>query len=254
MNPWPRLLLMDSTKGHWQTKRTDILDLGGGTFNVSLLTIKEGIFKLKAATGNAHLTGEDFDNRLVSHFVQEFKRKNKKDLSTNARALRRLRTACGRADKRCCDVGICRDHLGRGKRYAVIFALSPCCRSWNGEDLGANKGTRFTLLVRRSGVRCEFVGAVRSLPLIPELTNFKLIQGTTMVFSNTQSRFLLILRFHRVWKVTTAVDKREYSVPPSFFSPILYFSSLLLWLRRERPTHNDGEKNCFGYCLRWIIF
>ncbi|KAA8647505.1 hypothetical protein EYZ11_012435 [Aspergillus tanneri] len=76
-----------------------IFDLGGGTFDVSLLTIEEGIFEVKATAGDTHLGGEDFDNRLVNHFVNEFKRKHKKDLTTNARALRRLRTACERAKR-----------------------------------------------------------------------------------------------------------------------------------------------------------
>ncbi|KGN61214.1 heat shock 70 kDa protein [Cucumis sativus] len=76
-----------------------IFDLGGGTFDVSLLTIEEGIFEVKATAGDTHLGGEDFDNRLVNHFVTEFKRKNKKDISGNARALRRLRTACERAKR-----------------------------------------------------------------------------------------------------------------------------------------------------------
>ncbi|KAK5998026.1 HSP70 [Cladobotryum mycophilum] len=76
-----------------------IFDLGGGTFDVSLLTIEEGIFEVKSTAGDTHLGGEDFDNRLVNHFVNEFKRKHKKDLSTNARALRRLRTACERAKR-----------------------------------------------------------------------------------------------------------------------------------------------------------
>ncbi|KAF8311577.1 heat shock cognate 70 [Clavulina sp. PMI_390] len=76
-----------------------IFDLGGGTFDVSLLTIEEGIFEVKATAGDTHLGGEDFDNRLVNHFVQEFKRKHKKDLSTNPRALRRLRTSCERAKR-----------------------------------------------------------------------------------------------------------------------------------------------------------
>ncbi|CAI0473904.1 unnamed protein product [Linum tenue] len=78
-------------------KNVLIFDLGGGTFDVSLLTIEEGIFEVKATAGDTHLGGEDFDNRLVNHFVAEFKRKNKKDISSNARALRRLRTACERA-------------------------------------------------------------------------------------------------------------------------------------------------------------
>jgi len=74
-----------------------IFDLGGGTFDVSLLTIEEGVFEVKATAGDTHLGGEDFDNRLVNHFVQEFQRKHKKDISSNARSLRRLRTACERA-------------------------------------------------------------------------------------------------------------------------------------------------------------
>ncbi|XP_061354354.1 heat shock 70 kDa protein-like isoform X2 [Gastrolobium bilobum] len=80
-------------------KNVLIFDLGGGTFDVSLLTIEEGIFEVKATAGDTHLGGEDFDNRLVNHFVAEFKRKQKKDISTSARALRRLRTACERAKR-----------------------------------------------------------------------------------------------------------------------------------------------------------
>ena len=80
-------------------KNVLIFDLGGGTFDVSLLTIEEGIFEVKATAGDTHLGGEDFDNRMVDHFVQEFKRKNKKDITGNPRALRRLRTACERAKR-----------------------------------------------------------------------------------------------------------------------------------------------------------
>merc|ERR1711963_683158 len=80
-------------------KNVLIFDLGGGTFDVSLLTIEDGIFEVKSTAGDTHLGGEDFDNRMVNFFVQEFKRKHKKDLSTNKRALRRLRTACERAKR-----------------------------------------------------------------------------------------------------------------------------------------------------------
>ncbi|CAL4938771.1 unnamed protein product [Urochloa decumbens] len=80
-------------------KNVLIFDLGGGTFDVSILTIEEGIFEVKATAGDTHLGGEDFDNRLVNHFVQEFKRKHKKDITGNPRALRRLRTACERAKR-----------------------------------------------------------------------------------------------------------------------------------------------------------
>ncbi|KAJ6853123.1 heat shock cognate 70 kDa protein 2-like [Iris pallida] len=80
-------------------KNVLVFDLGGSTFDVSLLTIEEGIFKVKATAGDTHLGGEDFDNRMVNHFVQEFKRKNKKDITGNPRALRRLRTSCERAKR-----------------------------------------------------------------------------------------------------------------------------------------------------------
>jgi len=70
-----------------------IYDLGGGTFDVTLLTIEGGVFEVKATAGDTRLGGEDFDTRLVQHFVQDFKRKHKKDLSENKRSLRRLRTA-----------------------------------------------------------------------------------------------------------------------------------------------------------------
>ncbi|QHO08409.1 Heat shock cognate 70 kDa protein [Arachis hypogaea] len=76
-----------------------IFDLGGGTFDASLLTIKDKVFEVKATAGNTHLGGEDFDNRMVNHFVEEFKRKNKVDISGNPRALRRLRSACERAKR-----------------------------------------------------------------------------------------------------------------------------------------------------------
>ena len=80
-------------------KNVLIFDLGGGTFDVSLLTIRKGNFEVKATAGDTHLGGEDFDNRMVNFFVKEFKRKNKKDISGNPKALSRLRTACERAKK-----------------------------------------------------------------------------------------------------------------------------------------------------------
>lgn len=80
-------------------KNVLIFDLGGGTFDVSLLTIDSGVFEVKSTGGNTHLGGEDFDNRLVNHFMEEFKRKFKKDITGNNRAIRRLRTACERAKR-----------------------------------------------------------------------------------------------------------------------------------------------------------
>ena len=76
-----------------------IYDAGGGTFDVSILSIEEGVFEVKATGGDTHLGGEDFDNRMVDYFVKEFKLKYKKDLTQFPRALRRLRSACERAKR-----------------------------------------------------------------------------------------------------------------------------------------------------------
>ena len=70
-----------------------------GTFDVSLLNIEDGVFEVKATAGDTHLGGEDFDTRMVDYFSEEFKRKNKHDLHSNKRALRRLRTACEKAKR-----------------------------------------------------------------------------------------------------------------------------------------------------------
>lgn len=81
-------------------KNVLIYDLGGGTFDVSILTIDEGsVFEVQSTAGDTHLGGEDFDNRMVDHFVKEFKRKHQRDITKNNRALRRLRTACERAKR-----------------------------------------------------------------------------------------------------------------------------------------------------------
>ncbi|CAI9103597.1 OLC1v1002112C1 [Oldenlandia corymbosa var. corymbosa] len=76
-----------------------IFDLGGGTFDVSVLTIKSGNIEVKATGGDTHLGGEDFDNRMVNQFINEFQRKHNKDISGNPKSLRRLRTACERAKR-----------------------------------------------------------------------------------------------------------------------------------------------------------
>merc|ERR1711876_73173 len=90
---------LDKKKGSTAESNVLIFDLGGGTFDVSILTIEDGIFEVKSTAGDTHLGGEDFDNRMVDHFVNEFKRKHKKDMSQNKRAIRRLRTACERAKR-----------------------------------------------------------------------------------------------------------------------------------------------------------
>ncbi|CAI5448659.1 unnamed protein product [Caenorhabditis angaria] len=81
-------------------KNVLIFDLGGGTFDVSILTIADGsIFEVKSTAGDTHLGGEDFDQRILQHFMSEFKRKHGKDIQSNPRAIRRLRTACERAKR-----------------------------------------------------------------------------------------------------------------------------------------------------------
>merc|ERR1712061_179758 len=90
---------LDKKKGNTQEKNVLIFDLGGGTFDVSILTIEDGIFEVKSTAFDTHLGGEDFDNRLVEHFIKEFQRKHKKDIGQNKRAIRRLRTACERAKR-----------------------------------------------------------------------------------------------------------------------------------------------------------
>ena len=80
-------------------KNVLIYDLGGGTFDVSILTIDDGIFEVLATGGDTHLGGEDFDNYLVDYCKGEFKRKNKIDISDNKRGMRKLKTACERAKR-----------------------------------------------------------------------------------------------------------------------------------------------------------
>ena len=76
-----------------------IYDLGGGTFDVTIMTIEDGIFEVKSTAGDTHLGGEDFDIRLMEYFMQDFKRKHKKDISENKRSVRRLQVACETAKK-----------------------------------------------------------------------------------------------------------------------------------------------------------
>ena len=86
-------------KNHKGERNVLIFDLGGGTFDVSLLTIDDGIFEVKATSGDTHLGGSDFDNIITQHLMKEFKRKSKIDITDNKRAVRRLRTAAERAKR-----------------------------------------------------------------------------------------------------------------------------------------------------------
>ncbi|ODM87079.1 Heat shock 70 kDa protein [Orchesella cincta] len=86
-------------RGDKEDKTVLIFDLGGGAINVSILSILDDIFDVISSAGDTHLGGEDFDNRMVDHFVQEFMRKYEKDITPNKRAVRCLRTACERAKR-----------------------------------------------------------------------------------------------------------------------------------------------------------
>lgn len=86
-------------KSNEEEKNVLIFDLGGGTFDVSLLTIDDGVFEVMATAGDTHLGGEDFDNKLVDHCVKDFGKKHRKDMTSSARAMRRLRTQCEAAKR-----------------------------------------------------------------------------------------------------------------------------------------------------------
>ena len=117
-----------------------IFDLGGGTFDVSLLNISGGVFAVKATAGDTHLGGEDFDNALLEHFKNEFKRKSKLDISEDARALRRLRSACERAKRTLSSVTqttVEVDSLFQVRQ--VTFSVGRCMTFFcQGEDFSAN--------------------------------------------------------------------------------------------------------------------
>ncbi|KAG2668184.1 hypothetical protein I3760_15G148000 [Carya illinoinensis] len=112
-----------------------IFDLGGGTFDVSLLSIKEGIFEVKATAGDTHLGGEDFDNRLVNHHVAEFWRKHKKDISGKARALRRMKNACERAKRALSSTTVRFEELNMDLFRKCIETVEKCLR-----DVKIDKG------------------------------------------------------------------------------------------------------------------
>ena len=90
---------LDQKNKNNREKNILIFDCGGGTFDLSILNIDDGVFEVKSTAGDTHLGGEDFDNRLVNYFITEFRRKHKKDLSNNKRSLRRLRTSCEKAKR-----------------------------------------------------------------------------------------------------------------------------------------------------------
>ncbi|CAF3975218.1 unnamed protein product [Rotaria sordida] len=112
-----------------------IFDLGGGTFNISIVTIEQGILEVKSTAGNTHLGGEDFLNRMVAYFIQEFKCKHNRDLTQNKRSLCRLRTACERAKITLSSSSIASIEID--SLYDGIDFHSKICRAWF-EELNAD--------------------------------------------------------------------------------------------------------------------
>lgn len=94
------LALIDKMQFQGEQERTVLIfDMGGGTFDVSILMMADGIFEVKSTAGDTHLGGEDIDNRMVQYFKEEFRKKYKVDITNNKRALRRLQTACERVKR-----------------------------------------------------------------------------------------------------------------------------------------------------------
>nr|BAB20284.1 hsp70 [Toxoplasma gondii] len=154
-----------------------IFDMGGGTFDVSLLTIEDGIFEVKATAGDTHLGGEDFDNRLVDFCVQDFKRKNRgKDISTNSRALRRLRTQCERT-KRTLSSSIQAtieiDSLFEGIDYSVSISRARfeelCMDYFRNSLLPVEKVLKDSGIDKRSVSEVVLVGGSTRIPKIQQL-------------------------------------------------------------------------------------
>ncbi|XBI49130.1 hypothetical protein VPH35_112751 [Triticum aestivum] len=90
---------LDNASVNGGAKTVLIFDYGGGTLDISVINIDNGTFNVKATSGDTHLGGEDLNNRMVEHFVQDFLKKHKSDLRSNPKALMRLRTACERAKR-----------------------------------------------------------------------------------------------------------------------------------------------------------
>ncbi|KAM5556355.1 hypothetical protein ABKV19_023981 [Rosa sericea] len=115
---------LDNKAGWYSKRNVLIFDLGGGTLDVSVLTIRDGVFEVKATAGDTHLGGEDFDNKMVNYCVEQFKRKHDLDVSGNSKALRKLRSACEKAKRRLSftsttDIEI--DSLHQGIDFYVTF-------------------------------------------------------------------------------------------------------------------------------------
>ncbi|CAL8311614.1 unnamed protein product [Arctogadus glacialis] len=163
-------------KGKSSERNVLIFDLGGGTFDVSILTIKDGIFEVKSTAGDTHLGGEDFDNRLVDHFVEEFKRKFKKDISQNKKALTRLRMACERAKRNlssCSQTSIDIDSLHEATDFCTSVTRARfedlCSDLFRGTLEPVEKALRDALMDKSQVHDIVLVGGSTRIPKIQKL-------------------------------------------------------------------------------------
>ncbi|CAD7923669.1 unnamed protein product [Amoebophrya sp. A120] len=160
-------------------KATNILiyDMGGGTFDVSLLKIEDGIFEVKATAGDTHLGGEDFDNKIVEHCLKEFTRKNKDvDISNNHRALRRLRTQCERAKRTLSantSATIEIDSLADGIDFSCTLSRAKfeelCMEFFKGSMLPVEKVLKDSNIKKDNITEVVLVGGSTRIPKVQEL-------------------------------------------------------------------------------------
>jgi len=154
-----------------------IYDMGGGTFDVSLLTMKDGIFEVKATAGDTHLGGEDFDNRVVEYCIKEFSRKNKNiDLSDNHRALRRLRTQCERAKRTLSSnttATIEVDSLAEGIDFSVNISRAKfeelCMDYFKGSMIPVEKVLKDSKINKKDVTEVVLVGGSTRIPKVQEM-------------------------------------------------------------------------------------
>ena len=153
-----------------------IYDLGGGTFDVSLLSIEDGVFEVKATAGDTHLGGEDFDRRLVEHCMTDFKRKNKIDITDNKRAMRRLQTACETMKKTLSNATVATieiDALAEGIDYNTIISrakFEDLCSDLFRKTIDPVEKVILDSKISKSGIHeIVLVGGSTRIPKIQEL-------------------------------------------------------------------------------------
>ena len=163
-----------------------IFDLGGGTFDVSVLAIEKGVFEVMGTAGDTHLGGEDFDNRVVNYLVEEFKKKHKQDVTQSPRALRRLRTAAEKAKRTLSSspqVSIDIDSLYEGIDFSLTLTRAKF-ESLN-DDLFSNtikpveKALEFAKLDKSSIDEVILVGGSTRIPKVQEILQ-KFFNGKTL--------------------------------------------------------------------------